>query len=201
MNMKIVPALAAALLLVGCASQNHSARRAASDPSPPPNGRARAFDNRPPSAAPATPLPEALVPAPPLANREGKGLEVNPGPDQHVRTQDPTLIEGAPRPSTGNPAQSQSGSAASAEAGLAARVLDAISQAHAAKFNSNPARAPRAGEQKRPLPIEVTAKNGVVTLSGSVSSEADRAAFEQAASGVRGVQRVESQLTVNPSGT
>jgi osmotically-inducible protein OsmY len=53
------------------------------------------------------------------------------------------------------------------------------------------------GENKAIQNLEVAAKNGVVTLSGSVKSDAERTSAEQAASRVKGVTSVNNYLTVS----
>src|SRR5688500_17946763 len=93
----------------------------------PPNPNQPA-DNREQKATPsviqAEPTPKALP-----AEQEGKGLVVNAGPDQHVRPQDPTQTDEAPQAVGGPAAQVQTGTVASADAALAARVKEALAKA------------------------------------------------------------------------
>ena len=86
----------------------------------------------------------------------------------------------------------------SADTTLAARVKDALSTARKTDANTDPALASKesSGENKAIQNVEITAKNGVVTLSGSVKSEAERTSLEQAASRISGVTSVNNYLTV-----
>lgn len=46
------------------------------------------------------------------------------------------------------------------------------------------------------LTVQVTARNGTVTLTGNVANEAEKAKIESIAKGVNGVSNVNNQLTV-----
>jgi osmotically-inducible protein OsmY len=132
------------------------------------------------------------------AERDDKGLAVNSGPDQHVRAQDPTQSDNAPN-SAGGPATTQErGTATSADSALAARVREALSTARKSDSNIDPTVASKEsnGENKGIQNLEVAAKNGHVTLFGSVKSDADRTAFEQTAARVPGVSSVSNNLVV-----
>ena len=132
------------------------------------------------------------------AERDDKGLVVNSGPDQHVRAQDPTQSDNAPT-AVGGPATTQEkGTVTSADSALAARVKEALSTARKSDSNVDPAVASNEtnGENKGIRDLEVTAKNGRVTISGSVKSDADRIGFEQAASRLPGVSSVNNNLVV-----
>ena len=131
-------------------------------------------------------------------DRGDKGLAVNAGPDQYVRPQDPTQTDQAPKAVGGPAAQAQHETVNSSDVTLAARVKDALATSRKTDSNVDPTLTAKEsnGENKALAGIEVTAKNGVVTLAGSVKSDADRSAFEQTASRVPGVVSVNNQLTV-----
>jgi hypothetical protein len=195
------------LIFAGCASGNRgglatqdtlnepSDRFAALEDRRPPNPN-RPIDNRELKAAPTVIQKDpALDKAP--ADRGDKGLAVNAGPDQLVRPQDPTQTPGAPN-AAGGPAGQQQDSATSADTDLATRVKEALATARKADSNTDPTLASKQtnGERKGLPNVDVTAKNGRVTMSGTVASDAERSAFEQAASRVTGVTSVNNYLTV-----
>jgi len=129
-------------------------------------------------------------------SRVDKGLTVPPGVDTLVKAQDPkTVIP----PATGAPAQSQSDTVTLEDSDLAARVKDAISKLNNTDANLDPALKSREtnGETKALQNIEVTAKNGLVTITGSTPSEAERTAIEQTASRVKGAISVSNYVTVS----
>lgn len=133
-----------------------------------------------------------------LPDRDDKGLAVNAGPDQHVRAQDPTQADNAPNAAGGLATTQQQETVASADVALATRVKEALSATHKTDANIDPTLTAKEsnGETKAIPNLEVTAKNGIVTLSGSVKSNAERTAYEQAASQVAGVTSVNNYLTV-----
>jgi osmotically-inducible protein OsmY len=92
-------------------------------------------------------------------------------------------------------------SVSKADSELATRVRDAIGKTQNKDANNDPAKAsdPATVEGKAKPNLEITAKNGAVFLSGSVPSETERTAFEQAATEVPGVKSVENYLTVTKS--
>lgn len=205
MKAQIVGLSVGILLLAGCASTDvantdtlneRSDRFAALEDRRPPNPNTP-VDFRDQKANPAIVVQKDPGVDNPPTDREDKGLAVNAGPDQHVRPQDPTQTDDAPK-AAGGPATTQPETANSADSALAARVKDAISTTLKSDANADPALAanPSNGENKGMPNVEVIAKNGVVTLSGSVKSEAERTSLEQAASRVKGVTSVKNHLAV-----
>jgi hypothetical protein len=193
------------LLFAGCASNDvvnkdtlneRSDRFATLEDRLPPNPN-RPVDNREQKATPTIVQKDPALDKAPL-DREDKGLAVNAGPDQHVRAQDPTQTEEAPK-AVGGPATPQPETVNSADTALATRVKEALSTARKTDANTDPALIAKVsnGENKTIQNLEVTAKNGVVTLSGSVKSDAERSAAEQSASRVKGVASVNNYLTVS----
>jgi hypothetical protein len=132
------------------------------------------------------------------AERDDKGLAVNSGPDQHVRAQDPTQTDSAPNAEGGPATTQRQENVMSADTVLASRVKEVLSRAKKSDSNTDLTVTAKEtnGEDKAIQNLDVTAKNGRVTLSGSVKSEADRTAFEQAASRVPGVSSVNNYLAV-----
>ena len=192
------------LLLAGCASTDVADKDTLNEPSDrfavaedrlPPNPN-RPMDNREQKATPTIVQKDPALDEPPT-NREDKGLAVNSGPDQHVRPQDPTQTPDAPK-AVGGPATPQPETVNSADTTLAARVKDALATPRKADPNVEPeiAANPTNGENKGVANIEVTAKNGIVTLSGSAKSEAERTSLEQRASRTPGVLSVNNYLVV-----
>src|SRR4051812_4541035 len=105
-------------LLAGCASADVAQKDTLNEPSDrfayledrrPPNPN-RPADNRELKAMPTMVQKDPALDKAPI-DREDKGLAVNAGPDQHVRAQDPTQTEEAPKPVGGAAAQSQKESA------------------------------------------------------------------------------------------
>ena len=193
------------LLFAGCASNDvaskdtlneRSDRFATLEDRLPPNPN-RPVDNREQKATPTIVQKDPALDKAPL-NREDKGLAVNAGPDQHVRAQDPTQTEQAPK-AVGGAATTQPETVNSADVTLATRVKDALSIAPKTDANTDPVLTAKEsnGENKAIQNLEVAAKNGVVTLSGSVKSDAERTSAEQAASRVKGVASVNNYLTVS----
>ena len=191
------------LLAAGCASTDVADKDTLNEPSDrfaaaedrlPPNPN-RPMDNREQKATPTLIQKDPALDKP--TNREDKGLAVNAGPDQHVRPQDPTQTPEAPK-AVGGPATPQPETVNSADTTLAARVKEALSTPRKTDANTDPALASKetSGENKAIQNLEVTAKNGVVTLSGTVKSEAERTSLEQSASRVSGVTSVNNYLTV-----
>jgi len=133
-----------------------------------------------------------------LPDRDDKGLAVNAGPDQHVRAQDPTQTEEAPKAVGGPATTQQKETVNSADTALATRVQEALSTARKTESNTDPTLTSKEtnGEDKAIQGLEVTAKNGRVTLSGTVKSEAERTSLEQAATRVPGVTSVNNYLIV-----
>ena len=212
-------AATAALLISGCASSSgpigqnergdtlnersprfaHSEDRLPPDPNRPP-------DNRELKAVPTVIQHDPALNKP-QEPREDKGLSVNAGADQLVRPQDPTQTPEAPKAAGGPAGQSKGATVTSADTFLAERVNVAIAKARKSGTNianadstttttSNASKETQ-GEAKALPGIEVTAKNGVVTLNGSVATDEERGAFEQAASRVPGVTSVNNYLTVS----
>jgi BON domain-containing protein len=192
------------LLLAGCASTGVANKDTLNEPSDrfayledhrPPNPN-RPADNREQKAIPTVIQKDPALDKAPI-DRADKGLAVNAGPDQHVRPQDPTQTEASPK-AVGGPAQSQKETVNSADTALASRVKEALSTARKKDSNTDPTLTAKEsnGEDKSIPNVEVTARNGVVTMSGSVKSDADRSALEQAASRVPGVTSVNNYLTI-----
>jgi hypothetical protein len=131
----------------------------------------------------------------PTETRADKGLTPNPGADQLIKAQDPKLTVPA---AVGGPAQGQTETVTLADSDLAARVKEAVSDLNNRDTSADPAlTSPETqGETKTLQNLEVSAKSGVVMLSGSVSSDDERTAIEQAASRVKGVTSVSNYLTV-----
>jgi hypothetical protein len=193
------------LLLAGCASTDVANKDTLNEPSDrlayledrrPPNPNQPA-DNREQKAVPTVVQKDPALDKAPI-DREDKGLAVNAGPDQLVRPQDPTQTEETPKAVGGPAGQSQKESANSAETALASRVMDALVKSRKTDENTDAAlTSKQTGVENKTIPnLEITAKNGRVTLSGSVKSEAERTAFEQTASRVPGVISVNNYLTV-----
>lgn len=193
------------LLLAGCASNDvankdtlneRSDRFATLEDRLPPNPN-RPADNREQKATPTIVQKDPALDKAPI-DREDKGLAVNAGPDQHVRAQDPTQTEQAPK-AVGGAATTQPETVNSADVALATRVKDALSTTPKTDANTDPVLTAKEsnGENKAIQNLEVAAKNGVVTLSGSVKSDAERTSAEQAASRVKGVTSVNNYLTVS----
>ncbi|HUS33735.1 MAG TPA: BON domain-containing protein [Verrucomicrobiae bacterium] len=193
------------LLLAGCASTDvsnkdtlneRSDRFATREDRLPPNPN-RPVDNREQKATPTIVQKDPALDKAPL-DREDKGLAVNAGPDQHVRPQDPTQNEQAPK-AVGGAATTQPETVNSADVTLATRVKEALSTAPKTDANIDPTLTAKEskGENKAIQNLEIAAKNGVVTLSGSVKSDAERTSAEQAASRVKGVTSVNNYLTVS----
>ena len=193
------------LLLTGCAHTDVASKDTLNEPSDrfaysedrrPPNPN-RPPDNREQKAIPTVIQKDPALDKAPI-DRDDKGLAVNAGPDQHVRPQDPTQTPEAPKAVGGNAAQSQKETVNSADMALADRVREALSTSRKPDGNTDPTlTAKETNGEKKAIPnLEVTAKNGRVTLSGSVASESERAGFEQTASRVPGVTSVNNYLTV-----
>jgi hypothetical protein len=193
------------LLFAGCAStgvankdtlNERSDRLATLEDRLPPNPN-RPVDNREQKATPTIVQKDPALDKAPI-DREDKGLAVNAGPDQHVRPQDPTQNEQAPK-AVGGAATPQPETVNSADVTLATRVKEALSIAPKTDSNTDPVLTAKEsnGEKKAIQNLEVSAKNGVVTLSGSVKSDAERTAAEQSASRVKGVTSVNNYLTVS----
>jgi len=191
------------LLMAGCASSDVANKDTLNEPSDrfayledrrPPNPN-RPADNREQKAIPTVIQKDPALDKAPL-DRDDKGLAVNAGPDQHVRSQDPTQTEETPK-GVGGPAAQQR-EALNSDDELAGRVKEAISKSRKTDANVDPTLTAKEtnGENKTMPKLEVTAKSGRVTLAGSVNSEAERSAFEQAASRVPGVISVNNYLTV-----
>jgi hypothetical protein len=201
--------VAGILTLAGCASntgtqvaanQNDtlnepSDRAAYLEDHRPPNPN-RPIDNRQLKAVPVVVQKDPALDKAPI-DRDDKGLAVNAGVDQQVRAQDPTQTDNAPNAVGGPATSAQIGSATGGDNALSSKVKEAIATARKPAANTDPALTSKAtnGENKAPN-IDVTAKNGVVTLSGSVASDAERTSMEQAASRVPGVSSVNNYLTV-----
>src|SRR3954465_3115885 len=179
------------LLLAGCAHTDVANKDTLNEPSdrfayledrlpPDPN---RPPDNRDQKAIPTVIQKDPALDKAPI-DRDDKGLAVNAGPDQHVRPQDPTQTPEAAKAVGGNAAQSQKETVNSADIALADRVREALSTSRKSDGNTDPTLTAKEtnGENKAIPNLEVTAKNGLVTLSGTVASEAERSGFEQAAS-------------------
>jgi hypothetical protein len=192
-------------LLAGCASTDvsnkdtlneRSDRYATLEDRLPPNPN-RPVDNREQKATPTIVQKDPALDKAPI-DREDKGLAVNAGPDQHVRPQDPTQNEQAPK-AVGGAATPQPETVNSADVTLATRVKEALSTTPKTDANTDPTLTAKEsnGENKTIQNLEVTAKNGVVTLSGSVKSDAERTSAEQSASRVKGVTSVNNYLTVS----
>src|SRR4051812_21958468 len=193
------------LLLAGCASTDVANKDTLNEPSDrfahledrqPPNPN-RPLDNREQKAAPTVIQKNPALDKAPI-DRDDKGLAVNAGPDQHVRPQDPTQTPEAAKAVGGNAAQSQKETVNSADIALADRVREALSTSRKSDGNTDPTLTAKEtnGENKAIPNLEVTAKNGLVTLSGAVASEAERTDFEQTASRVPGVTSVNNYHTV-----
>ena len=115
-----------------------------------------------------------------------------------MRPQDPTQTPEAAKAVGGPAGQSQKETVNSADVALADRVKETLSTSRKSDANTDPTLTAKEtnGENKAIPNLEVTAKNGRVTLSGSVASEAERTAFEQTASRVPGVTSVNNYLSV-----
>ncbi len=195
------------LILAGCASGNRgglatkdtlnepSDRLAAMEDRQPPNPN-RPADNRELKAVPTVIQKDPAFDKAPI-DRADKGLAVNAGPDQLVRPQDPTQTPEAPN-AAGGPAGKQQETVTSADNTLATLVKQELSKTRKSESNTDTTvAAKQTNGERMGLPnVEVTAKNGRVTISGTVASDAERSAFEQTASRVPGVTSVNNHLTV-----
>ena len=206
MKAEVVALSLGVMLIAGCASSDVVANKdTLNEPSDRlayledrrPTNPNRPTDNREQKAIPTVVQKDPALDKAPI-DRDDKGLAVNAGPDQLVRPQDPTQTEEAPKAVGGPAGQSQKETVNSADTALAARVVDAISTSRKTDGNTDPALTSKEtnGENKAIPNLEVTAKNGRVTLSGSVKSEAERTGFEQTASRVPGVTSVNNYLVV-----
>lgn len=193
------------LLLAGCAHTDVANKDTLNEPSDrfayledrrPPNPN-RPLDNRELKATPTVIQKDPALDKAPI-DRDDKGLAVNAGPDQHVRAQDPTQTEEAPKAVGGVAGQSQKETVNSGDVALANRVKEALATAPKSEGNTDATLTAKEsnGENKGIPNLEVTAKNGRVTLSGSVQSEAERTGYEQKASRIPGVTSVNNYLTV-----
>ena len=203
MKAQVAALLFAFFLAAGCASTDVANKDTLNEPSDrfaaaedrlPPNPN-RPMDNREQKATPTILQKDPALDKP--TDREDKGLAVNSGPDQFVRPQDPTQAEDTPK-AVGGPATPQPETVNSADTTLVARVKEALAAPRKADPNAEPEVAANStnGENKGIANIEVTAKNGIVTLSGSVKSEAERTSLEQRASRLPGVLSVNNYLVV-----
>ena len=206
MKAQIIGLSVGVLLFAGCASNDvantdtlneRSDRFATLEDRLPPNPN-RPIDNREQKASPTIVQKDPTLDTPPPTDREDKGLAVNSGPDQHVRPQDPTQTADAPK-AVGGPATPQPETVNSADVTIATRVKESLSTAPKTDANTDAALTAKQsnGENKTIQNLEVSAKNGVVTLSGSVKTDAERTAAEQTASRVKGVASVNNYLTVS----
>jgi osmotically-inducible protein OsmY len=118
-----------------------------------------------------------------------------------VRPQNPAQTDTAPGAVGGSATASETATLSKADSELATRVKDAISNLKNKDANVEPVTKADAtsGEAKGTRNVEVVAKSGVVTLSGSVDSESERTSMEQAATRVTGVTSVNNYLTVTKS--
>jgi hypothetical protein len=199
------------LLLAGCASRDVAQTDTLNEPSDrfayledrrPPNPN-RPKDTRDLKSPPTIVQKDPALDKPPIdqsdktPERDDKGLAVNSGVDQHVRAQDRTQADNAPN-AEGGPATTQRESVSSADSALAAQVEQALVSSRKPVANADPTLTSKEsnGETKAIPNVHVAAKNGRVTLSGAVKSEAERTSFEQAASRVPGVTEVNNYLTV-----
>lgn len=193
-------------ILAGCASSSdiadkdtlneRSERLAHMEDRLPPNPN-RPPDNRELKASPTVVQGDAAFNKP-EDERDDKGLAVNAGPDQHVRPQDPTQSEESPKAVGGPAGQSQKGGASNGDLSLAQRVKETFAASRVGtESNLDPQRGVETVQGVKSMDnVEVTAKNGIVTLTGSVPSETERTAWEQAASRAPGVVSVSNQLVV-----
>jgi hypothetical protein len=194
------------LTLAGCASTDvaqkdtlneRSDRMAHLEDRLPPNPN-RPTDTRDLKAPPVVVQHDPALDKPTATAPENKALEVTAGADQFVRPQDPTVSAAAPK-DVGTPATAQTANISKADNELATRVKDAIAKVqNPAANNTDPAKqSPETnGEAKAVQNLEVTAKNGQVNISGSVATETERTAIEQAATHVPGVTSLSNYLTV-----
>jgi hypothetical protein len=174
-----------------------SDRMAATEDRLPPNPN-RPRDNRELKSVPPIVQHDPALNKPEPDQREDKGLAVNPGQDQLIRPQHPAQTDEAP--AVGGPATTDETAIVSkSDNELATRVKDAITKLQNQDANVDPVAKSQStsGEAKAIQNLEVTAKNGVVTLSGSVGTENERTSMEQAASRVTGVTSVNNNLTVS----
>lgn len=200
-----------AALLAGCASapvaqmERHDTLNERSDRAAHLDDRLPPNPNRPPDNREQKAVPTVVKQDPglnkPAEKTDDKGLAVNAGPDKFVRPQDPTQTPEAPKAAGGPAGQARSQIVTSADASLSDRVTEALSKLGQSGLESNAAPALKSaasdtGEAKVLPGVEVTAKEGVVTLNGSVASEDQRALFEKGASQVLGVTSVNNFLTV-----
>jgi hypothetical protein len=212
MKAQIVGLSLGALLLAGCASRDVAQTDTLNEPSDrfayledrrPPNPN-RPKDTRDLKSPPTIVQKDPALDKPPIdqsdktPERDDKGLAVNSGVDQHVRAQDRTQADNSPN-AVGGPAVTQrQENVTSADTALAARVEEALAASRKGEANIDPTLTAKEsnGENKAIPDLQVTTKDGRVTLSGSVKSEAERTAFELAASRVPGVTEVNNYLTV-----
>jgi hypothetical protein len=207
MNAQHVGLIVGIFTMAGCASTDvaqkdtlneRSDRIAHLDDRQPPN------PNRPNDTRDLKAIPTVVQHDPalnkPAEPEENKGLTATPGADQLVRPQDPTVTDATPK-NAGTPAQSQTATITNSDSELATRVKDALSkiQTSATRIDPLVASPETNGEAKAIQNIDITAKNGLVTISGSVSSDTERSAIEQAATRVPGVISVSNYLTVSKS--
>jgi hypothetical protein len=213
MRAQKIGLIAAGILMAGCASNEVAQRDTLNDRSDrlqaledrlPPNPN-RPADSRELKSVPTVVQHDPALNKPQADQREDKGLAVNAGQDQLVRPQDPTLTpdaKEAPK-AVGGTATTEQVSVAKGDSDLAAKVREAISNLKNKDANlaaeTTSQNDSTSGEAKAPANLEVTAKNGAVTISGSVDSEAERTAMEQAATKVTGVTSVANYLTVTKS--
>jgi hypothetical protein len=199
--------VAGILFLSGCAATDvankatlneRSDRMAFLEDHRPPNPNQPRDNRELKSTAPIVQQDPALNKPSATADRDDKGLVVNAGADKFIRQQDPTQTDEAPQAAGGPALQSRSETVSSADSALVGRVKEAIAKLPKGNSNTDPQVTSKEtnGENKGMPNIQVTAKNGVVTLNGSVNTDADRTAFEQAASRTAGVQSVNNYLTV-----
>ena len=202
--------IAGVTLLAGCASTDVAQKDTLNEPSDrmaamedrlPPNPN-RVNDGRDLKAVPTVVQHDPALNKSEPDQREDKGLAVNAGQDQLVRPQNPAQTEAAPNAVGGPATASESATVSKADSELVTRVKDAISSLKnkdANKADAVTTSNSTNGEAKAIQNLEVTVKNGVVTLSGSVDSESERTSMEQAATRVPGVTSVSNYLTVTKS--
>jgi hypothetical protein len=194
--------VAGVLTLAGCASTDVAQKDTLNEPS---NRLAALEDRRPPN--PNRPndsrdlqaIPTVVQHDPALnkpAAAKGKDVAVTAGNDSLVRPQDPTVTELTPKAAGAPALATERATFSKADNELATRVKDAIQQTNT---KTDPALRNRAsnGEGKVFPNLEIKAKSGEVILSGSVGSETERTAIEQAVIGVQGVTVVVNQITVS----
>lgn len=209
--------IAGLTLLAGCASTDVAQKDTLNEPSDrlaaledhrPPNPN-RPNDTRELKAPPQIVQHDPALDRPNPDSRDNKGLAVNAGQDQLVRTQDPTIADNAPVAKGGPATTQESATVVKADSELATRVKDAITKMRNPGANLDAQTQPTAaaatkakdtdGETKAIQNFEVSAKNGAVTLSGSVDSETERTSIEQEAARVPGVKSLNNHLTITKS--